>query len=80
MIVSIDADGNVAIYTIAKIVFVYKVNRYLLIDPQKSYHHIFSMVACRFQSPVHGPGIYDNLSFIALANRDTVIIVEAGPN
>jgi hypothetical protein len=33
MIISIDADGVVAISTIVKIMIVYKVSRYVVIDP-----------------------------------------------
>jgi hypothetical protein len=78
MVISIDADGVVAISTIVKIMIVYKVSRYVVIDPATSYHHIFSVVSSRFQSPVHGTGIYDNMSFVALANRDTILIMETG--
>lgn len=78
MIISIDAEGVVAVTTVTKIMFVYKVSRYVVVDPSTSYHHIFSVVSTRFRSPVHGPGIYDHMSFVALANRDTIMILETG--
>ena len=78
MVFSIDADGVVAISTIVKIMIVYKVSRYVVIDPVTSHHHIFSVASSRFQSPVHGTGIYDHMSFVALANRDTILIMETG--
>ncbi len=78
MIISIDADGVVAISTVVKIMIVYKLTRYVVINPTTSLDHVYSVLASRFQSPVHGPGIYDHLSFVALANRDTILIIEAG--
>jgi hypothetical protein len=41
MIMSIDAEGYVVITTIIKIVIVYKVTKYILVDPLTSYHHTF---------------------------------------
>jgi hypothetical protein len=78
MIISIDADGVVAVTTVTKIMIVYKVSRYVVVDPATSKHHIFSVVSTRFRSPVHGAGIYDHLSFIALANRDKLLVLETG--
>ncbi len=54
MIVSIDADGYVFITTVIKIMIVYKVSRYLVVDPMKSNYDQFSSMATRFQSPLHG--------------------------
>lgn len=54
MIVSIDADGYVYITTVIKIMIVYKVSRYLVVDPMKSNYDQFSSMATRFQSPIHG--------------------------
>ena len=41
MVISIDADGVVAISTIVKIMFVYKVSRYVVIDHASRYNQIF---------------------------------------
>ena len=48
MIVSIDADGYVYITTIVKIMIVFKVSRYLVVDPMKSNYDQFSSMAARF--------------------------------
>ena len=48
MIVSIDADGYVFISTIVKIMIVYKVSRYLVVDPMKSNYDQFSSMSARF--------------------------------
>ncbi len=77
MIVSIDSDGTVAITTVVKVLIVYKVHRYVVIDPKKNNSHMYQIAACRFSSAVHGSGIYDNLTMIALANRDKLIVIDA---
>lgn len=77
MIISIDADGTVAISCVIKVLIVYKVNRYVVIDPKKNNSHMYQIAACRFQSPVHGAGIYDNIAMIAIANRDKLMVIDA---
>lgn len=83
MIVSIDTDGNVVVTSVIKIVIVFKVTRHLAIDPLTSYFHTFSSMASRFQSAVHGSGIYDHIPMVAIGSRDAVLVLEvkqAGQN
>lgn len=74
---SIDADGNVMISSIVKIVIVFKITKYQAIDPMTSYFHTFQTMACRFQSSVHGSGIYDHIPMVAIGSRDSVLVIEA---
>ena len=80
MIVSIDADGYVFITTITKIMIVYKVSRYNVVDPMKSNYDQFSSLATRFQSPIHGQGLFDTQALVAIANRDTLVLFESKQN
>lgn len=48
MIMSIDAYGVVAISTVVKIMIVYKLTRYVVIDPTVNHDHIYSVLAPRF--------------------------------
>ena len=77
MVVSIDAEGYVYISSLIKILIVFKVTKHLVIDPLTSYFHTFQSMACRFQSPLHGRGIYDHIPMVAIGCRDAVLIFEA---
>jgi len=48
MVISIDTDGVVAITTVVKIMIVFKVTRYVVVDPVNSYGHVYSVLATRF--------------------------------
>lgn len=77
MTVSIDAEGNVVVSTIIKIVIVYKVAKIVAVDPFTSYHHLFQSMSCRFSSGVYEKGLFDSAPLIAIGSKNSVLILEA---
>jgi hypothetical protein len=77
MTVSIDAEGQVVVTTIVKIVIVYKVTRYVLVDPLTSYFHTFQSLSCRFASSQNEErGLFDQAPLIAIGSKNSVMIAE----
>jgi hypothetical protein len=77
MVISIDAEGYVMVSSVIKILIVFKLTKHMAVDPMTSYHTLFQTMATRFQSPLHGQGIYDHISMVAIGCRDSVLIIEA---
>ncbi len=48
MFVSIDSEGRVVVTYITKILFVLKVSKNIVIDPEKFNGPVYNSIACRF--------------------------------
>jgi hypothetical protein len=49
MFVSIDTDGKVVVNTVSKIVFIFKTNKHIIVDPNRMNTPIFASLASRFE-------------------------------
>jgi len=68
MFISIDRDGKVIINSISKVMFIYKANKFVIMEPSKN-ESKFMSVACRFRSMLHPQAkINDFVNLIAIGN------------
>ena len=83
MFISIDKEGKVMLNTIQKTIFVFKANKYPIIQHEENTEESkFRTVCCRFRNQLYPSSakINDGVTLVAIANMERVLVMAIGQN
>ena len=77
MFISIDSEGRVILSYISKILFVLKVSKLTIIEPEKHKGPVYNSIACRFASGLHPTEGFDDIPLVAIGSAKETMVFEA---